>query len=83
MRLPILAAKLDEVPGGAELHVDLEHLDYVDHACLELLMNWERQHQSTGGRLVIDWGQLHARVRDGRRKSPRPTTREFVRTNSD
>jgi MFS superfamily sulfate permease-like transporter len=82
LRLPLLAAKLDEVPGGAELHVDLEHLDYVDHACLELLMNWERQHQSTGGRLVIDWGQLHARFRGDRRKTPRPVAREVVRTNS-
>ena len=64
LRLPMLAAKLDEVPAGTELHVDLERLDYVDHACLELLMNWERQHESTGGRLVIDWGQLHARFRE-------------------
>lgn len=64
LRLPVLAAKLDEVPPGSELHVDLERLDYVDHACLELLMNWERQHESTGGRLIIDWGQLHARFRE-------------------
>jgi MFS superfamily sulfate permease-like transporter len=64
LRLPMLAAKLDEVPAGTELHVDLERLDYVDHACLELLMNWERQHESTGGRLIIDWGQLHARFRE-------------------
>jgi hypothetical protein len=55
-------------------------LDYVDHACLELLMNWERQHESTGGRLVVDWGQLHARFRG--RKAARPATREFVRTRS-
>jgi MFS superfamily sulfate permease-like transporter len=67
LRLPVLAAKLDEVPPGTELHVDLQHLDYVDHACLELLMNWDKQHQSTGGRLVIDWGQLHARFRELRR----------------
>jgi MFS superfamily sulfate permease-like transporter len=64
LRLPVLAAKLDEVPTGTELHVDLERLDYIDHACLELLMNWERQHESTGGRLIIDWGQLHARFRE-------------------
>ena len=39
LRLPILAAKLEKVPPGAELHVDVEHLDYIDHACLELLIN--------------------------------------------
>jgi MFS superfamily sulfate permease-like transporter len=82
LRLPLLAARLDEVPPGAELHVDLEHLDYVDHACLELLMNWDRQHQSTGGQLVIDWGKLHARFRGVSRKM-RPPAREVVRTRSD
>ena len=67
LRLPLLAARLDEVPRGAHLHVDFEHLDYIDHACLELLMSWEKQHESAGGRLVIDWGQLHARFREVRR----------------
>ena len=65
LRLPVLAAKLDEVPTGAHLHVDFEHLDYIDHACLELLMSWARQHETTGGQLFIDWGQLHARFRAG------------------
>jgi MFS superfamily sulfate permease-like transporter len=70
LRLPVLAARLDEVPKGAHLHVDFERLDYIDHACLELLINWEKQHESAGGRLVIDWGQLHARFREVRRKLP-------------
>ncbi len=67
LRLPVLAARLDEVPKGAHLHVDFERLDYIDHACLELLMNWEKQHESAGGRLFLDWGQLHARFREVRR----------------
>jgi len=66
LRLPRLAAKLDEVPHGAHLHVDFERLDYIDHACLELLMEWAKQHEKTGGQLFIDWGQLHARFRGGR-----------------
>ena len=69
LRLPVLAAKLDEVPQGAHLHVDFEHLDYIDHACLELLMKWEKQHESAAGRLFIDWGQLHARFRGERRQA--------------
>ncbi len=67
LRLPLLAAKLEEVPRGAELRADLEQLDYIDHACLDLLMNWARQHESSGGRLVIDWGLLHGRFRGGGR----------------
>jgi MFS superfamily sulfate permease-like transporter len=61
IRLPVLAAELERVPRGAELHVDFQHLDYIDHACLELLMSWAGQHEKTGGRLVIDWESLHAR----------------------
>jgi MFS superfamily sulfate permease-like transporter len=63
LRLPQLAAVLERVPGDVELHVDFEHLDYIDHACLDLLMNWTRQQESTGGGLVLDWESLHARFR--------------------
>lgn len=69
LRLPILAARLDEVPRGAELHVDFEHLDYIDHACLELLMDWAKQHEAAGGSLVVDWGALHARFRENVRRN--------------
>ena len=68
VRLPVLAAELERVPPSAELHVDFEHLDYIDHACLELLMSWAKQHESGGGRLVIDWASLHARFRASRLK---------------
>lgn len=67
LRLPILAATLEKVPKGAHLHVDFEHLDYIDHACLELLLSWAKQHESSGGSLVIDWGELHARFHGPRR----------------
>jgi MFS superfamily sulfate permease-like transporter len=64
LRLPRLAAALERVPADAELHVDLEHLHYVDHACLELLTNWAKQHEAAGGALVVDWDSLHAQFRD-------------------
>ncbi|MCG8449280.1 MAG: SulP family inorganic anion transporter [Pirellulales bacterium] len=60
VRLPVLAEALEQVPDNVELHVDFEHLDYIDHACLDLLINWEKQHEATGGSLVIDWDTLHA-----------------------
>lgn len=74
IRLPKLAAELEKVPRSAELHVDFEHLDYIDHACLDLLINWEKQHESTGGMLVIDWESLHARFKpeSGPKKSRAP-----------
>ena len=63
LRLPRLAARLEAVSTGRELHVQFERLDYIDHACLDLLMNWQKQHEATGGSLVIDWEGLNARFR--------------------
>lgn len=59
LRLPILAENLDQLPGDAELHVCLEKVDYIDHACFELLMNWADSHVEDGGSLVMDWDRLH------------------------
>lgn len=59
LRLPILADYLEQLPGDAELHVCLEEVDYIDHACFELLMNWAEAHVEDGGKLVMDWARLH------------------------
>lgn len=75
LRLPRLAATLEKVPANAELHVDLEHLHYIDHACFDLLMNWAKQHEATGGRLVVDWNSLHAQFRD---EAARPLLKKSV-----
>jgi hypothetical protein len=63
VRLPQLAAALEQIPDNTELHVELDRLRYVDHACLDLLTNWAKQHEATGGRLVVDWDSLHASFR--------------------
>lgn len=72
VRLPLLASELDRAPPGVELHVDLHELHYIDHACLDLLMNWATQHEATGGSLVIDWERLHARFRQEHDRRPAP-----------
>lgn len=63
VKLPKLAAALEQVPRGRQLRVHLENLSYIDHACLDLLMSWEKQHEAMGGSLAIDWDDLTARVR--------------------
>jgi MFS superfamily sulfate permease-like transporter len=63
LRLPKLAASLESVPPDRELHVHFERLDYIDHACLDLLMSWEKQHEATGGTLILDWDSLTARFK--------------------
>jgi MFS superfamily sulfate permease-like transporter len=64
IRLPRLADALERVPAGSELHVDFDRLTYIDHACLDLLTNWSKQHESKGGTLVIDWESLRAAFYD-------------------
>jgi MFS superfamily sulfate permease-like transporter len=75
IRLPKLAAALEKVPSDAHVHIYFHELTYIDHACLDLLVNWEQQHQAAGGELVIDWSTLHAVFQQhawgGRANSPR------------
>ncbi|HUX91881.1 MAG TPA: SulP family inorganic anion transporter [Gallionellaceae bacterium] len=66
IRLPKLAAALEEVRPGAVVHIHFEHLDYIDHACLDLLSNWEKQHEITGGSLVIEWEELSSKFHSRR-----------------
>jgi MFS superfamily sulfate permease-like transporter len=63
LRLPLLAQTLEKIPQGTELYIDLEQLTFIDHACFELLGTWSQQHEATGGKTILDWGELHARLR--------------------
>ncbi len=58
IRLPKMAAALEKIRPGAEVHVHFERLQYIDHACLDLLSNWEKQYKTTNGSLVIEWDDL-------------------------
>ncbi len=73
IRLPVLATTLEELPAGAEVHVHIGELTYIDHACIDLLTSWDRQHQASGGSLTIEWDELaqkyHSR-RSGAQKAP-------------
>lgn len=57
LSLPRLAETFESVDQNAELHVHLEGLEYIDHACLEMIVSWEEQHMADGGHLTIDWGE--------------------------
>jgi MFS superfamily sulfate permease-like transporter len=61
--LPRLAEALRRVSPTAKLHIDFKGLNYIDHACLELIMNWENQHRAQGGLLFIDWNSLTFRFK--------------------
>lgn len=63
--IPQLGQALESSPFGSEVHIHVEKLDYIDHACLEMLSSWEKLHQSTGGSLIVEWSELVTRY--GRR----------------
>lgn len=56
--LPRLAAALDELRPGTDAHVHVENLDYIDHACLDLLASIEKRHLQTGGTFTLEWHEL-------------------------
>ncbi|MEM0928137.1 MAG: SulP family inorganic anion transporter [Pseudomonadota bacterium] len=59
--IPQLAAALDKVKPGAEVHVHVEDLTYIDHACLDMLTAWRRRHETMGGQMVLEWETLAKR----------------------
>lgn len=63
--IPQLGAALEAMPPGMEVHVHIEDLDHVDHACLELLSSFEKLQASTGGQLIVEWHQLADRYTRG------------------
>ncbi len=67
LRVPQLARALQGVPQDAWLHVPMAHLRYIDHACMELLEEWQRTNQASGARLIIEARALTRRV-EGRRR---------------
>lgn len=60
-RVPQMAKALESLPATATIHIHVEEVSFIDHACLDLITNWKQQHQKLGGQLVLDWDSLAAR----------------------
>lgn len=52
LALPRLSAALASVPDGADVLIDL-NVDYLDHAAMETLEDWIRQHRAGGATIDI------------------------------
>ncbi len=70
IRLPTLATLLEELEPGSQVHVHIENLDFIDHACIDLLTNWDRQYKASGGSLTIEWEALAKKYKSGGATSP-------------
>ncbi|HEY9682218.1 MAG TPA: SulP family inorganic anion transporter [Oculatellaceae cyanobacterium] len=77
LNMPKLADCLESIRPDTELHVHLEGLDYIDHACLDLLMSLDKQMKLSGGSLVIDWSTLGTVFKDRRKTYREGSKREF------
>ncbi len=40
VRIPIITAVLEGIPGGSTVHVHTEKLHSIDHSCLDLMQEW-------------------------------------------
>ena len=56
--LPRLATALESVPPSADLQLRFDSLRHIDHACMDLLQSWQKQHVAAGGRVKLDWDRL-------------------------
>lgn len=70
--LPSLMRVLEDIRPGQEVHLFVSHLDYIDHACLESLLQWEEQYIELGGQAFIEWDHLVRRF--NRRPAPTAAT---------
>ncbi|MEB0206147.1 SulP family inorganic anion transporter [Pseudomonas sp. CCC3.1] len=62
LKVPALTQVLSRIPAGSTLHVPLNHLSYIDHACLELLEEWGRANAGNGSILMIEARGLKRRL---------------------
>jgi MFS superfamily sulfate permease-like transporter len=66
VKLPQLAAALESLPSGSDVKLDITHLSYIDHACLDLIANWRKQHVARNGQVELPWDDLERRYHDRR-----------------
>lgn len=74
LNLPKLAEALEALPKDTEVHVHVGGLAHIDHACIELLEDMDKQLTSTGGKLVVEWDDLQVRSKRLVTSSFRPQT---------
>ena len=74
IRLPKLAAALEALPAGAKVRLDIEKLSYIDHACLDLISNWRKQHIAREGQVEVPYADLQQRYHEREQATLSPAT---------
>jgi MFS superfamily sulfate permease-like transporter len=58
LNMPKLASLLESLPNGTEVHMHIESLAYIDHACLDMLSHWRTQCECNGSVFCLEWDGL-------------------------
>jgi MFS superfamily sulfate permease-like transporter len=61
LALPKLARALESIAEKQKVHIHLGALQHVDHACIELISEFQRRYESNGGKVVVEWEELMGR----------------------
>jgi MFS superfamily sulfate permease-like transporter len=59
--LPKLAKALETLPPGPERHIHFHNLNYIDHACLDLIIAFKSQQEKLGSKVFVELDQLESR----------------------
>lgn len=62
INLPSLAEEFEEIPQNQIVKIHFGKLSYIDHACLDFLISWERQYEKLGGRVFLELHTLSDRL---------------------
>jgi MFS superfamily sulfate permease-like transporter len=64
IRLPKLAAALESLPAGTTVNLNTDKVTYIDHACLDLLAQWRKQHIAREGSADVPFDELLERYQE-------------------
>lgn len=77
LSLPTLSDALDALPENHKIIARIDNLAYIDHACLELLINWDSTRTSQNNVLVVERQNLMSKYKD----APSPKSMAEATTN--
>ena len=58
INLPRFSDALESLPERGEVYVHVRGLNYIDHAAMESLSNWEKTRSQKGSHIHVEWDEL-------------------------
>ncbi|HMQ11579.1 MAG TPA: SulP family inorganic anion transporter [Oligoflexia bacterium] len=66
LALPQLGQELETIDAGTKVCFHVENLEFIDHACLDLLSAFKHRHEENGGLVELEWDTLFNRYTQGK-----------------